>query len=514
MGAGAAGSLMADRFATAGQKVVVLDAGPPWTLGDLHSSQIWARRLKWGGSPVLSDGPDRVGHNMSNGWGLGGAALHHYAGWPRLQPSDFTMFSDHRRGLDWPISYDDLRPHYDAVQEEVGISGDAVTEIWRPAGQPYPMPPLKSFAQGRIVTRGFEALGMTVSPGPMAVTSIEYKGRPACQYDGWCDAGCPTGALANPLVIHQPNATKAGAIFKAHSRVTGIALEDNGRARGLIYRTAEGQILEQPATLIVLAGAAAQNVRLLLATRHAKHQNGFSNRNGLLGKYFNAHNIANVHALFDEETECHLGLSAGMLTNQDEYRKARKDGPFGSYTWGIGGALKPNDLLGIAMTRADLFGVELDGFIDRASRHLAVINGIVESLPSAANRIELSSQRDDTGMQLARTVYALDPESRRLWAHANALGLRVMKAAGATESWVLPTTTFAHFSGGTIMGADSSDSVVNSFGQLYEAPNVMVAGGGQFPTIGAVSPTFTVLALAHRAASHAIAHPTEFDRLG
>ena len=259
----------------------------------------------------------------------------------------------------------------------------------------------------------------------MAVTSVEYKGRPACQYDGWCDAGCPVGALVNPLVVHQPGAIKAGAVFKAQSRVTGIALDDNGRARGLIYRDVAGQTLEQPATRIILAGAAAQNARLLLATRHAKHLEGFSNRNGLVGKYFNAHNIANVHGMFSEETECHLGLSAGMLTNQDEYRKVRPGGPFGSYTWGIGGSLKPNDLLGIAMTRADLFGAELDGFIKRASRHLAVINGIVESLPNAENRIELASERDDVGMPLARTVYALDPESRKLWAHANALGTRV-----------------------------------------------------------------------------------------
>jgi choline dehydrogenase-like flavoprotein len=76
MGAGAAGTLLAARLAAAGKSVVVLDAGPPWTMADLVSSQIWARRLKWGGAPVMqAEGGDRVGHNMGVGWGFGGSAL-------------------------------------------------------------------------------------------------------------------------------------------------------------------------------------------------------------------------------------------------------------------------------------------------------------------------------------------------------------------------------------------------------------------------------------------------------
>src|SRR5207237_7935982 len=113
-----------------------------------------------------------------------------------------TLASDHGVGLDWPFGYDTLRPHYDRIQAEMGISGDAAAEVWRPPGAPYPMPPLKWFAQGRILKAGFEKVGMRVSPAPMAVNAVEYEGRASCQYDGWCDAGCPIGALANPLAVH------------------------------------------------------------------------------------------------------------------------------------------------------------------------------------------------------------------------------------------------------------------------------------------------------------------------
>lgn len=500
MGAGAAGSLLAARLAGAGRKVVVLDAGPPWTLADLTSSQIWARRLKWGGSAVARGGRDPIGHNMATGWGFGGAALHHYAGWPRMHPADFTMRSDHGRGLDWPIGYEDLRPYYDRVQAEMGVSGDVAAEKWRPPGAPYPMPPLKWFAQGEILKRGFEKRGMHVAPHPMAVTSVEWKGRPACQYDGWCDAGCPILALANPLVLHQPAAERAGATFRAHATVTGLMIDRAGRAEGLHYVDGEGVRHAQPADIVVLAGAAVQNARLLLASRHARHRRGFGNASGLVGRWFNVHSLANAHGLFEQETECHRGLSAGTLMSQDGYGKASKGEAFGSVTWGIAPAVKPNDLLGIAMTRPDLFGPELDAFMKRAAKHLGVINGIVEGMPMAENRVELTRTRDRFGVPDARVVHGMAPESRALWAKATEEGLEIMRAAGAGEAWATPVPVFSHVSGGTIMGADPAASVCDDLGRVHGSPNVVVAGGGLFPTIGAVSPTFTVLALSERTA--------------
>jgi choline dehydrogenase-like flavoprotein len=56
--------------------------------------------------------------------------------------------------------------------------------------------------------------------------------------------------------------------------------------------------------------------------------------------------------------------------------------------------------------------------------------------------------------------------------------------------------------GGTIMGAAASDSVVNSYGQSHEIPNLWVAGPSIFPTAGASNPTFTIFALSQRGAEH------------
>jgi len=146
VGAGASGSVFAAVLAKAGKKVVVLETGPDWQSSDLISSDIWGRRIKTAGAPFRLEGKNPFGYSYQSGWGVGGAALHYFANFPRLLQNDFKIKSEHGRALDWPIVYDDVAPYYDKVAVDVGVSGDAkAEEIWRPAGAPYPMPPMKSF---------------------------------------------------------------------------------------------------------------------------------------------------------------------------------------------------------------------------------------------------------------------------------------------------------------------------------------------------------------------------------
>jgi choline dehydrogenase-like flavoprotein len=501
VGAGAAGAFLAHRLAEAGRQVTVLDAGPAWETSDLVSSQIWARRLKWGGAAVENAGSLPFGHNMNMGWGYGGAALHHYAGWPRLDPTDFETKRAFGRGLDWPIGYDDLRPHYDRVQDEFGVSGDAEAEITRPPGAPYPQPPLKAFAGGKLVARGFEAIGLPVFPAPMAVLSERRGARAACIYDGWCDAGCPIGALANPLVTSKPKAEAAGATFHALADVRAVEVAD-GRARALHWVDADGKARRLTADTVVLAAGAIHNVRLLFASAGAGGE-ALGNASGLLGRYFGSHLIANAHGLFAEDTEPHMGLSAGTLMTQDRT-------PEGAVTWGIGPAVKPNDLIGLASTRPDLFGPALDGFMRRASRHVGVANGICENVGERDSRLEPTGRKDARGRDVVRIAYRPSPVTLALWERANAQGRRAMASAGAEEAWVSDRPIVSHALGGTIMGEDPAESVTDPYGRLHEAQNVVVAGSGLFPSGGAVSPTFTLLALANRTATRMTDAPEEF----
>lgn len=482
----------------------MLEAGPDRGMRDLISSQLWARRLKWGGSPVIEKGTQPIGHAFNAGWGVGGAAMHHYGVWPRLHSEDFEMESRYGRGLDWPLSYETLRPFYDRVQREVGMSGDAAAEVWRPEGEPYPMKPVPLFRQGEVLARGFKARDMRLSPIPLAVNTETYDGRPPCIYDGWCDAGCPIGALGTPLAVYLPRAKKAGAMLKTNATVTRILTEDNGkRIAGAEYVTPEGKRQRQFADITIMAAFAIQNPRLLLASATNRHPRGLANSSGMVGKCIMTHPAGLIYGLFVEDTESFMGATGGQLLCQEGYAKDGHGGnrAFGSYQWMIAQAVKPNDLLGIGTTRPDLFGTKLEDFMRQAARSFATMTAAVESLPMKANRLTLSDQTDAHGVPLAEVVHDLHPASKALWEHTLEEGKDIFTAAGAKEVWTGPPGSM-HIMGGTVMGKDPMNSVANSYGQSHDIANLFIAGPGLFPTSGGVNPTFTVSALAWRTSDY------------
>ncbi len=501
VGSGAAGSLMAAKLSKAGKKVIILEAGPERTLNDLISSQINARRLKWSGEPVQEKGAQPIGNVFNSGYGTGGSALHHYGVWPRLHTEDFNVKSLHGRSLDWPITYDDLRPYYDKIQQEVGISGDKASEIWRPEGDDYPLPPVPIFQQSEIIAKGFKNLGKRTSPLPLALNSRDYKGRPGCLWDGWCDAGCPTKALVNPLALYLPEAKKMGARVIHDATATRILTDNSGKkAVGVKYHTKEGIEVTQMADLVILAAFAVQNPRLLLNSADG----GLANRSGLVGSYIMSHAAATVFGLFDQETEPYMGATGGQLLNQDSYdHKDQRDSGFGSYQWMIAQAVKPNDLLGFGGSNPALFGKKLTEFMKRAAQHFGGMTGCVEDLPLRENRVTLSADKDKFGMALASVAHTAHADSLALWQAAKAEGVEIFKAADAVQVWNGPLGPM-HIMGGTIMGDDGEKSVTNSYGQCHDIDNLFIAGSGLFPTSGGVNPTFTVHALSLRSSEYIV----------
>jgi choline dehydrogenase-like flavoprotein len=501
VGAGASGSVYASVLAKAGKKVVLLDNGPDWQLTDLISSDIWGRRIKPAGAPVLLEGKNPFGYTSQAGWGVGGAALHYFANFPRYLPTDFKIKSEHNRAHDWPISYEDVAPYYDKVAADVGVSGDAKSEEkWRPAGAPYPMPPMKTFANGEVWLKAAEANGIHFVPSAVGMTSTEFKGRPACIYDGWCHVGCPIGALANPVVTYLGEARKANAEVRALSTVTRVLTNQDGtRVTGVEYYDAKKQKQVQEASVVILAAWSAQNPRLLLNSATDQHPKGLANSNDLVGKYMMCHHIAGTWALFDEDITPHMGTVGAQFMSYDRYAKTSYPGAFGSAFIVAGAAMKTNDY---AIARGDLFGPDLHAFMKRAARGITRITFFGEDMPQLENRVELASQKDEFGMPLARLIHSFDADGIALWNANFEQGMKVAKATNAKESWpgkgpVMPTS---HLHGGAIMGTSAANSVTNSYGQTHEIANLWMAGPCIFPTEGASNPTYTIFAVSLRGA--------------
>jgi len=507
VGAGASGSVFASALSKAGKKVVLLESGPDWQSSDLISSDFWGRRVKPAGIPFLLEGKNPYGYAYQAGWGVGGAALHYFANFPRYLPNDFKVKSEHNRGLDWPISYPDVAPYYDKVAQEIGVAGDAkAEEIWRPKGEPYPMPPMKTFRNGQVWVKGLESVGIRTVPAAVGMNSVEFKGRPACIYDGWCHVGCPIGALANPVVTYLADARKAGAEVRALSTVTRVLTNEAGtKVTGVEYYDAKKEKQVQEASVVILAAWAAQNPRLMLNSSTDKHPKGLANASGLLGKYMMAHYASGTWALFDEDVEPHMGTVGAQYMSYDRYDKTSKKGAFGSTYIVCGTALKTSDLGGFANARIDLFGQPLADFMLRAKRGITRLTAFGEEMPNIENRIELADGKDEFGMPLAKIVHSFDQDAVALWNANFEEGLTIAKATGAKEFWSArgnqPTI---HLFGGTIMGSGAGDSVTNSYGQTHEIGNLWIAGPGLFPTEGASNPTYTIFAVSQRGAEQLV----------
>ena len=507
VGAGASGSVYASVLTKAGKKVVMLDAGPDWQLSDLISSDFWGRRIKPAGPPFLLEGKNPFGYVYQAGWGVGGAALHYFANFPRLMPNDFKVKTEHGKGLDWPINYSDVAPFYDKVARDVGVSGDAkAEEIWRPAGEPYPLPPMKTFRGGEVWKKGFEAVGIRLAPAAVGMNSAPYKGRPACLYDGWCHVGCPIGALANPLVTYLAEARQAGVEVRARSTVTRVLTNAQGnKVTGVEYFDAKKEKQVQEASVVVLASWAAQNPRLLLNSATDKHANGLANRSGLVGKYLTSHFSSGTSAIFDEDLQPYMGTIGAQYFSYDRYDKNahKAKGAFGSTFITAGSAQKYSGLGGVANARGDLFGPALAEYMKRAARGYTRIGAFGEQMSEIENRVELASDKDEFGMPLGKITHSYNADAVALFNANFEEGLEIAKATGAKEVWSnrgnMPTI---HLMGGTIMGEGAANSVATSFGQTHEIANLWIAGPGLFPTSGAPNPTYTIFALSLRGAEH------------
>jgi gluconate 2-dehydrogenase alpha chain len=75
----------------------------------------------------------------------------------------------------------------------------------------------------------------------------------------------------------------------------------------------------------------------------------------------------------------------------------------------------------------------------------------------------------------------------------------VERAIGNPRTKPYTSTAYqsTHLTGGTIMGDNPSNSVVNRYGQSWDVPNVFVMGSSVFPQNSAYNPTQTLGALSY-----------------
>ena len=137
------------------------------------------------------------------------------------------------------------------------------------------------------------------------------------------------------------------------------------------------------------------------------------------------------------------------------------------------------------------------------------MTGFGEVLPYHDNKIELDRTKTD---KWGLPVLSFDAELReneakmRLDMKQDAIDM--LEAAGFKDVYGYESDYALgmgiHEMGTARMGTDASNSVLNKWNQVWDAPNVFVTDGAAMASASCVNPSLTYMAMTARAADHAV----------
>jgi choline dehydrogenase-like flavoprotein len=493
VGAGAGGSVLGQRLARRGWRIVILEAGPFWHPDeDWVSDEAASHRLYWNQPRIISgEDPVKLGKNNS-GRGVGGSMVH-YAGYtPRFHPSDFETLTLDGVGADWPISYAELKPHYEELERELPVAG----QNW-PWGDPhgYPFSPHPVSGAAQVLWHGARRVGIEMRAGPVGIVNGTFGNRPHCIYRGYCLQGCKVNAKASPYVTHLPDALAHDVEVRAHSMAVRVELDEAGRARGVTYfREHERVERFQRAAAVAICGYSIETPRLLLHSTSARFPRGLGNNEDQVGRYVMVQGASQSAGRFPDEQRMYKApppeVSSEQFYETDEARGFAR-----------GFSIQTISPLPIGWAEH----VIAEGHFGRALReymrdynHWTTIGVLNELLPQADNRVTLADEQDEHGMAIAHFAHSRCENDKRNMEYSKNVLKDILRAAGAQD--VLTIQRYAHLIGGARMGSGPENSVVDFDQRVWDVPNLFIADGSVCPTQGSANPALTIMALSSRLA--------------
>ncbi|MFH8253162.1 GMC oxidoreductase [Microbacterium sp. B2969] len=407
------------------------------------------------------------------------------------------------RGEDWPISYADLEPYYDHIEEFLGLYGEK---------------------------DGIENLPDGHYRGPSLLTESEKQFKRVVE-ERWPERKVVPWRYAAPNLYRVPlgvvAARKTGRLAERMNAVVSRVTIDRAtnRANGVVFIDAETKKeYSAKADIVMLCASTIESVRLLLNSATDSHPNGLGNSSGLLGQYF-------------------MDQTPSLLFGDDPQRPGfeRIDpAPPDPYYPPVGGVYIPQfDNVDEITNPNYQHGWAMQGTIGRIpvpEGHGGTV-GLMAfgEIPAyRENSITINKRRKDKwGVAIPRIRLAVTDNERNLM-RAQVAGLKDMALAsgyrinfagsplGLDSKKVWPDAdpisralfivafkksvsmgAAIHECGGARMGKDPKTSVLNEFNQTWDIPNLFVTDASSYVTNGAVGPTLTIMALTARACDHA-----------
>ncbi|KIC90766.1 GMC oxidoreductase [Flavihumibacter solisilvae] len=437
---------------------------------------------------------------------LGGRSLLWARACYRWSDLDFEANLRDGHGVDWPIRYKDIAPWYDYVEKFIGVSGyrDGIPHL--PDGEF--MPPFEM----NMVEKHFREKteksykNRRVIIGRTANLTQPVKGRGQCQTRDLCHRGCPYGAYFSTNASTLPAAHATGNLtVKPYSLVNRILYDESKqRATGVeVIDTQTHKTVEFHARIIFLNAATVATTAILLNSVSDRFPNGLGNGSDQVGRNLMDH---------------HKGLSivASVDGFEDSYYSGRR--PTSIYIPRFANATEKSEGFlrgyhfggGAYRTRPanDGIGVELKERLSVPGPWQMSLYAFGECLPYTDNRITLNHTKKDP---FGRPMIAVDCHFREneqaMHEDIKRTGKEMLESAGFKNVRVNGKISFPgnanHEMGTARMGRNPKTSVLNSFNQMHEVPNVFITDGSCMTSGSCVNPSLTYMALTARACDHA-----------
>ena len=554
VGSGAAGGMAAFQLATAGVKVLMLEAGRMLDVRAEYRTMEWPyasmRRLRlppgerplavaeynffdrpYGNNPAFEKQKKLMsyaGNSFTRNWLpderenpttgtpyalvrariLGGRTNFWGRGALRYGPLQFKAASRDGFDVDWPISYDDVKPYYDKVDVLLGCAGTNEGLVQVPDGVFQRSSKLNCVEVA--FKRAIQKFGRTLIPGRAGVTTdgVMNKYRSPCRGRGRCGRGCNLqAAFHSPSALVFPARDTGNLTVRPYSLVSEVLVESAGnKARGVRVIDAQTrEVMDFTARAVVLGAGTLESTRILMNSRSLRHPSGLGNSSGLLGCYLSEHIMGirgsgYIPARIGTETTLDDGRPVGPYIPR--FRNVTDKHPHfirGYHFQGGGGC---SEYPGMAH---DIPGYG-KAFKSNVRKHYPAIisfGGFGEVLPRKENRILIDPNvKDAWGIPVLRFDYRFGDNELKMAKDMADTIEEMLMAAGAEDISItreyLPEGWSIHEIGTARMGDDPKTSVTDRHCRLHDVKNVYLADAAPFVCGGTQNTTWSILAMAWR----------------
>lgn len=536
VGSGFGGSVAAFRLAEAGRSVVLLERGRAYPPGSFPRTPAGTAANFWE--------PSQGRHGLFEVWsfdgidglvssGLGGGSLVYANVLLRKDEKWFVR----EEGLpgggyeSWPISRQDLDPHYDAVETMMGAT-------------PYPYAdPCKT----EVMETAARALGLDLQRPPLAVSFSRRAGEPpvplgeipvpsygnlhgvprvTCNLCAECNFGCNLGAKNTLDHTYLSAARHHGADLRVRHEVTGFRPLDRGyEVTYVVHTAADGEVPRGLARRtitcdrLVLAAGTFGTGSLLLRNRTALPAlsrtvgQRFSGNGDLLGLV--------LHAVQDGAPRP-LGSNRGPVittavrvpdpadgTGSDRRGHYIEDAGYPAWAaWLVEAAHAAGTARRAFAFAADKIGERFGERDTTIGADLAALLGPAAFTTSSLALLGMGRDIPDGVLRLENGQLAVTWTTETSMAYFE--GVRATMRAIAEEVggeyhdnalWWANRVITVHPLGGAVMGRHAQEGVCDQYGEVFGHPGLYVLDGALLPGPVGANPSLTIAAVADRAAT-------------